>query len=37
MISRKEYMEASRVDGEKAYEAFYGQFSALPFYTFVCF
>ncbi len=32
MISREEYMEASKVDGQKAHEEYYEQFSALPFY-----
>lgn len=32
MISRKEYMEASREDGQKAHAEYYEQFSALPFY-----
>lgn len=30
MISRKEYMEASWEDGQKAYTEYYEQFSALP-------
>lgn len=32
MISRKEYMEASREDGQKAHAEYYEQFSALPIY-----
>ena len=32
MISREAYMEASKVDGQKAHEEYYEQFSDLPFY-----
>ncbi len=32
MISRKEYMEASKIDGQKAHAEYYEQFSALPLY-----
>lgn len=32
MISREAYMQASKVNGQKAHEEYYEQFSALPFY-----